>query len=1315
MSREPRTDRQRCVPCGASLTVFVTAALALLALFVGGASAAEVHGPAGLIGEPGSGNGQLALTSKSGVAVNTSTGNIYVSDTKNHRIEEFEPDGSFVRTFAPAGDPGFYPTTIGIDNSDGDIYVADSRFIKEGQEEKPTTSYVYKFEANGAQVTEWVPQNGGGFAGKLTFGELVAIAVGPSGQLYVDSETSTSLPKRSVYGRYGPSGALTQACTGRGSALTGFSVGIEANLFVGTEPSSTLVIGPNCETLGERSTDTQVNAIDPSNGDLFLAFANSHGEGQIRSFAADCGEICRQPEALEEFARGELSDPEGMGVGPGHLLYVAEAGISKISVFALEIVEPPTVGCEPPSAITQTSVQLSCHINPNAPAGNPPAYKVEWEFTCAELESEAPTGVVVGGPSGELPADAVEHTVAGAVTGLAAGTEYACRITARNAANKEVQHVEMFTTAPAAPTAGLTFSTEVTTSEATLRAKELNPHGAETTYYFEYVARSVFEEEEFDGSGSPAEMLPVGNRGVDISARISGLSAGTTYAYHLVAKNSVGTLEGPVGFFSTQLVPPLEGGCLNEAFRTGAGAALPDCRAYEQVSPINKGGLELEGFPDLLRAAVDGIGEEPAVTFYSQAASGFPAGDGGHQEFVALLSSRAGEAWSTQRLLPPEEDGEKAVFLGASSNLRFALVAAGTENKSGLYLIDTATESVTQVARAIDEPISSYDFADDAIANDGSWVYFESRGALEGVSGVGPREKWDNVYRWDRASASISVVGLRPTAETGRAPTYGSLAGPYAWQSREPLPYIPHINIHEEKEPPIEEEAVNGGAMADLYVEATHAVSADGDRVYFTGVAPGSGQHAEQLFGQLYLREGLNGTEPTTIRVSPKALDGNEASAAFQEATPDGSSVFFLSAAKLTSDATDGTAEGDLNLYRWSAVSKQLTDIAPASEPAGTGGPEVQGLLGVASDGSIGYFVARADLATGATGGQENLYRFKEEGGDVHLSFVTALDDSLSDQANWSSTSWSARQIGNYGGKSARVTPDGEELVFSSTRSITGYDNDGCEGNETEPCAEIYMYSGGSQKVLCISCNPTGARAVGNAELTATHLNGHLGPAVMPSPIITRNLSTDGARVFFESPDSLVSGDTNGPPSCKFLERASGTSVFRGVPTCMDVYEWEAPNAPGGSCRQVEVNGGCLYLLSTGTSEASSYFVDASADGRDVFIATASPLVPVDRDDLYDVYDVREGGGLASQQSLPEAPCESDEACRGSAGGESAAPYGAIGSSSFKGPGNPRVEKSRRCRKGFARKHGKCVKKPKSKKTTHRKHRRTHSSKGDRK
>jgi hypothetical protein len=177
---------------------------------------------------------------------------------------------------------------------------------------------------------------------------------------------------------------------------------------------------------------------------------------------------------------------------------------------------------------------------------------------------------------------------------------------------------------------------------------------------------------------------------------------------------------------------------------------------------------------------------------------------------------------------------------------------------------------------------------------------------------------------------------------------------------------------------------------------------------------------------------------------------------------------------------------------------------------------------------------------------------------------------------------------------------------------MTGYDNAGFR--------EFYRYSTSDDSLSCVSCNPTGIAPSGNASLGTPR---SFLREVPLSTFLTRNLSASGNRIFFESPDPLVSADTNGVD---------------------DVYEWEAEGT--GSCGSATQNGGCIYLLSTGTSPDPSYFGDADEEGENVFFFTSQGLVPQDQDQLVDVYDARVEGGLPSQYPTAGVTC-SGEACRG--------------------------------------------------------------------
>ncbi len=150
-----------------------------------------------------------------------------------------------------------------------------------------------------------------------------------------------------------------------------------------------------------------------------------------------------------------------------------------------------------------------------------------------------------------------------------------------------------------ADASGLILSGAVTA--ATLE----NGFSYDTRYHFEYVSQEDFERE--GGFASPhTQSTPEGDAGAGmrendgtfasavVAADLSGLRPGVTYRYRLVATNT--TTGDPIvrGEEQTLAVPAAPAAsseaCPNEQFRTGLSAHLPDCRAYEQVTPLEKGG-----------------------------------------------------------------------------------------------------------------------------------------------------------------------------------------------------------------------------------------------------------------------------------------------------------------------------------------------------------------------------------------------------------------------------------------------------------------------------------------------------------------------------------------------------------------------------------------------------------------------------------------------------------------------------------------------------------------------------------------------------
>jgi hypothetical protein len=419
-------------------------------------------------------------------------------------------------------------------------------------------------------------------------------------------------------------------------------------------------------------------------------------------------------------------------------------------------------------------------------------------------------------------------------------------------------------------------------------------------------------------------------------------------------------------------------------------------------------------------------------------------------------------------------------------------------------------------------------------------------------------------------------------------------------------------------------------------------LSDDGSVVFFTDE------------NSLYAR--VNGTGTVQVDASREGLESGEG--LFQTASSNGSRVFFTDHNRLTNDST-AAPEGLRDLYEYDLASGQLRDLTIKDQR----GADVQRVLGASEDGSYVYFAANGVLAPGASrghcalsirgGGPQtcNLYVWHRGAQANTTTFIATLseDDNRGNPEDWSAT---------IADRTSRVTPDGLNLVFMSDEGLTGYDSRNAETGQREE--EVYDYNAATGVLSCASCDPSGARPRG-----ASSIPGGTGFERAHAIYRSRVLSdvNGRARVFFDSSDALVPQDTNGK---------------------QDVYEWEEDGR--GGCLDA---GGCVALISSGTSSSESAFVDASADGSDVFFLTYAELVPQDTDQLLDLYDAREGGGFPGPPTSPPA-CEG-EACK-----QPLSPTPALGapiSAAYAGMGNPWPPRSKpavkpRRRRSRPKRHG---------------------------
>jgi hypothetical protein len=302
--------------------------------------------------------------------------------------------------------------------------------------------------------------------------------------------------------------------------------------------------------------------------------------------------------------------------------------------------------------------------------------------------------------------------------------------------------------------------------------------------------------------------------------------------------------------------------------------------------------------------------------------------------------------------------------------------------------------------------------------------------------------------------------------------------------------------------------------------------------------------------------------------------------------------------------------------------------VGPTGNPpnsVGSGG-ETQ-VVNVSADGSHAYFVSGAvltgaaenDNGEAAKSGADNLYVWSAS--ELRFVAVLAPEDVTGplNLVNWVKAISGGNFALGAGIDPSRSTPDGAVLIFASHAQLSSTANDGQ--------SEIYRYDGQTGQTECVSCSSTGMQPQGAASLETIRSGAGSNPfGMLSSYAPVTNVTADGAKVFFQSEEPLVLGDSN---------------------ETMDVYEWEEVGA--GGCRAGgpafdQMAEGCLFLISSGHSPTPSYLYAVSPSGNDVFLRTAATLVPQDTDGgVPSIYDARVGGGFPFTSS--PAPC-SGESCR---------------------------------------------------------------------
>ncbi|HST55932.1 MAG TPA: hypothetical protein VLJ42_08565 [Solirubrobacteraceae bacterium] len=609
-----------------------------------------------------------------------------------------------------------------------------------------------------------------------------------------------------------------------------------------------------------------------------------------------------------------------------------------------------------------------------------------------------------------------------------------------------------------------------------------------------------------------------------------------------------------------------------------AWGALPDGRVYEQVSPALKNGFDA-GAPSgtVLYALAAGDGD--GVFYASRGAMG--EATRGLQEYSVSL--RGADGWQTRSAVPPTQvailnaGGHIPLWPVPSRDLSSFLFSAGDTFVAG------NPESPTSLSGAL-----NLGHADGSV----EWVtrpQIANPVPAPGSIGtslfqpVGGTPDLSTVYFWGAPT-------LLPE-DAVRAPSAATAWGLYEYSHGVlgPAGTLPDGSEDPGGVAPASTGNTNREASDNVSAEAFgNQVSRDGSTLWFVSPDPGTGLVAGPARVELYVRRGGHSTlvshlpgDPTALApsgVTPvqtlNGLASDTLAHQYAFGAADGSAAIFQSGDALTADAP---SDGSVKSYRY--------DVATNT---------VQYLPGVAG----------ATVVVASDDARRFLF------GDGNHTRIGVWDDG----AIKTLATVGASQVAP-----ARVTASGSVFVFSTAAPVPGAGDSG-------GVVQVYRYDVAQDRTVCVSCPPVGVVASGDATLANQFPAGTTGGELWAP----QDVSADGGRVFFSSPDALVSQDGNGQ---------------------LDVYEWS-------------VAGG-VSLISSGRSARPSFVLDSSASGDDVFFATTEGLVVGDRDGSYDVYDARVDGGFA--QSDQTAPCAGD-ACRSGLSGPVVVV--SAGSSRFSGAGD---------------------------------------------
>jgi hypothetical protein len=574
-------------------------------------------------------------------------GDVYVFDSRNARVERFHPDGSFVLAFgAPGTGPGQFSSDAHVAvGADGRVYVADK-------------NHVQRFDRDGNLLDN--------FTAITSDGNNSGIATDPSGDFYVASSNILTGVIGGVR-KYSSAGTLLYLIDPFPTTNTTAAIAVDE--------TGDLFVADNSPAQG--GAPTAIYEYDSTGGPIHVFYGNGTLLGAqvaLAPYSDSSGDIFTVDSSTPRFVAHIAEEPAGPVVLPfetkasavGNVRATLNARINPegpATEAQLEYVSDAAYQHDlgeggdgfGEAFLSEPPVSLGSNF---ASATDVGAKSLSFAIACPEPE----VGLEAKLESGEC---------------LEAETLYHFRAVASNEDGDVVGEEEDFETLPPIQL-GPVWATGVGADTARLHA-ELNPTGIRASAHFEYVDDAAYtadSEGGGDGFGgaalTPEIDFGAGIAPVSHSSLLFPLEPGTTYHYRYTAHDFFGDFTVPQRTFVTPGGPLSPPPCPNEVFRDGPGASLPDCRAYELVSPLEKEGGDIVAPFELSETSfgaapgrIDQATPEGGAIAYSSY-RGF--GDVGSVPLSSQYVARRdpGTGWSSVSVTPPRE-GLSMFFVGGGA------------------------------------------------------------------------------------------------------------------------------------------------------------------------------------------------------------------------------------------------------------------------------------------------------------------------------------------------------------------------------------------------------------------------------------------------------------------------------------------------------------------------------------------------------------------------------------------------------------------------------------------------------------------------